>query len=142
MSPEEFERAFRALLGQREARADNPGCVACDDCEGCRDSTFCKRSAGLVRCHYCVESERCIDCTHCRSGLDLMGCNHCTRCQRCSRSAYLERCLDCSDCNYCFGCVGLSGCEFYILNERYDRRAYFERVGELTRSLARARWPL
>lgn len=142
MTPEAFERAFRALLGRHEARDDNPGCIACDDCRRCRDSTFCKRSVALVRCHYCVESERCVDCTHCREGRDLIGCNHCVRSQGCSRSAYLERCVDCSDCNYCFGCVGLTGREFYILNERYDRQTYFQRVAELTRGLAKARWPM
>jgi len=40
-----------------------------------------------------------------------------------------------SDCSYCFGCVGLSGKDFHILNERYDRAEYFRLTQALLREL-------
>jgi hypothetical protein len=135
---QDFERAFAELKGALRSRADNQGCIECGACERCTECTFCQRSNQLVRCHYCVESERCIDCTHCHAAVDLMGCSHCVRSQRCSRSAYLERCIDCTDCRYCFGCVGLSGREFSILNEPYDRATYFKLTAELARTLGNA----
>jgi len=139
MTKAEFEAAFRKLILSYDTGADNVDCVACDDSERCKECTFCRRSSHLVRCHYCVDSDRCIDCTHCHNCRDLLGCNHCKSSERCSRSAYLEQCLDCSDCHYCFGCVGLSGREFFILNEPYERSAYFKLTGELSRKLGKER---
>ncbi|MEM1031947.1 MAG: hypothetical protein AAF928_04510 [Myxococcota bacterium] len=138
MTADEFERAFRALTRAHEGRgaAHNPGCVACLSVTRCRDCTFCKRSHELIRCHYCVDAERCIDCNHCHDGVDLVGCTHCVGSRRCSRSAYLERCVDCSECHYCFGCVGLDRAEFHVLNEPYERGAYFALVTRLSRELA------
>jgi hypothetical protein len=138
MNAAEFERAFRELLRSQQSSDDNTGCVSIENCIRCRDCTFCKGSIDLLRCHYCFDSERCVDCTHCRLSQDLFGCTHMTGCSRCSRSAYLERCVDCRDCNYCFGCVGLSGRDFHILNEPYDRSAYFKLTAELSRSLGAA----
>jgi hypothetical protein len=40
-----------------------------------------------------------------------------------------------SDCTYCFGCVGLSHRDFFILNEPYERAAYFETTARLAREL-------
>ena len=60
---------------------------------------------------------------------------HCKACRRCTRSAYLEHCQDCSDCEYCFGCVGLDKKAFHILNDPYDRQAYFTLVSQLSRQL-------
>jgi hypothetical protein len=42
------------------------------------------------------------------------------------------RSIGCTGSSYCFGCVGLSGADFHILNERYSRDEYFA----LTRRLA------
>lgn len=140
MTADEFERAFRMLTRAHEGASDhNPGSVACERCTRCRDCTFCKRSSQLVRCHYCVDAERCIDSTHCHHAVDLVACNHCVGSSRCTRSAYLERCVDCTDCHYCFGCVGLDRAEFHILNEPYERSAYFKLVAQLTRVLPAAR---
>ncbi len=41
----------------------------------------------------------------------------------------------CVGCAYCFGCVGLSRRDFHILNEPYDRAAYFELTARLAREL-------
>ena len=135
MTRQEFERRFRELVRRQATAIDNPGSVACDDCRRCNASTFCTRSSDLVRCHYCSDCERSVDCTHCHAGRDLIGCSHCERCERCVGSAYLGHCVDCRDCQYCFGCVGLAGAEFHVLNERYDRSAYFKLVADLRRSL-------
>jgi hypothetical protein len=53
----------------------------------------------------------------------------------CTSSDYLVRCAAMSNCSYCFGCVGLSGKDFHILNEPYERQDYFRITAELTRQL-------
>lgn len=40
-----------------------------------------------------------------------------------------------SGCAYCFGCVGLSGVDFYILNEPYRRADYFAITEQLMQEL-------
>jgi hypothetical protein len=50
-------------------------------------------------------------------------------------SAYLVKCVGLSGCTYCFGCVGLSKKDFHILNEPYDRTAWFAKVAELRRAM-------
>jgi hypothetical protein len=40
-----------------------------------------------------------------------------------------------SHCTYCLGCVGLSHKDFHILNQPYDRSAYFELSRQLLREL-------
>jgi len=130
-----FERALRELVRGHAAERGNVGCVQCDRCQRCSDSTFCRDSTGLVRCHYCVEVVSSVDCTHCRASSNLLGCTHCTGSERCTRSAYLNYCLDCSDCAYCFGCVGLSGAEFQLLNQQLDRSSFFRLSAELSRQL-------
>jgi hypothetical protein len=61
--------------------------------------------------------------------------SHLLESSRCRDSAYLVYCTDCADCTYCFGCVGLRGKDFHILNERYDRDAYFQTVAQLASEL-------
>jgi hypothetical protein len=39
--------------------------------------------------------------------------------------------------SYCFGCVGLSGMDFAILNQRYSREEYFAITRRLLRELSR-----
>ena len=51
------------------------------------------------------------------------------------QSSYLVRCVSLTDCQYCFGCVGLSGKDFCVLNERYDRKTYFSLTARLAKEL-------
>jgi hypothetical protein len=46
------------------------------------------------------------------------------------------RCASLSGCQYCFGCVGLSGKDFHVLNEPYDRKTYFALIARLAKELA------
>lgn len=135
MSPNEFEQAFRRLLAEHGERRTNVGCLACDDCERCTDSTFLKRCKNVARSHYCEDTVDSSECSHCQGCTGCVSCSHCERCDRCTQSAYLIRCVAMSGCTYCFGCVGLFKKDFHILNEPYDRQTYFERVGELRRML-------
>ncbi|MBW2454201.1 MAG: hypothetical protein JRI68_06815 [Deltaproteobacteria bacterium] len=135
MNRQEYERTFRELLRAHNERAGNDRCIECTDCERCSDCTFCSRSHHLVRCHYCVATTGSIDSIHCHESRDLVSCTHCNQCERCAQSAYLERSVDCADCSYCFGCVGLSGKEFHILNEPYDRSTYFKLTAQLAKQL-------
>lgn len=130
LSAGEFEQRYHALATSLTA-GDNQDCVECRQCRACARSTFCRHSERLVGCHYCNECDNCTDCSHCRGSSRLVGCHHCVLSQDCTSSSYLIRCEALSNCNYCFGCVGLSGKDFHILNEPYNRQDYFE----LTRRL-------
>ena len=135
LSRAEFDAELRRLLQAHEQTTDNEGCVACTACERCKDSTFCKGSKGLTRCHYCVDCQRCVDSTHCRTSRELVGCNHCVASERCAQSSYLVKSVDCTGCTYCFGCVGLSRKDFHVLNRPYDRSTYFALTARLSREL-------
>lgn len=135
MTKSEFENAYRKLVSAHGSLSVNTGCIACEQCTGAVDSTFCVECTKVARCHYCRASEACSDCSHCTGCHDCLSCAHCQVSERCSQSAYLERCAGCSRCSYCFGCVGLSGKDFHILNEPYARDMYFENVKRLRREL-------
>jgi hypothetical protein len=135
MNRAEFEAGLKKLVASHAGRTENVRCVECVGSTGCVESTFCRNGKGLVRCHYCVDSERCHDSTHCRSSRDLLRCNHCVECERCVGSAHLVKSIDCQACTYCFGCVGLTGKDFHVLNEPYERRDYFALVAKLSAAL-------
>lgn len=130
-----FERRYRELLGGLRTPSANPGSIECVGCSGCQDSTFCRDSRELCRCHYCVRCELCTDCSHCRGSRALVACTHAVESESSVRSAYIVRCLSVSDCTYLFGCVGLSRKDFHILNEPYERAAYFETTRRLVQEL-------
>ncbi|HEY1693960.1 MAG TPA: hypothetical protein VGG39_17455 [Polyangiaceae bacterium] len=135
MTGSEFEAAFRKLVSGAARSSANVGCLQCDRCERCTECTFCVGSKGLARSHYCVESSDCTDCAHCVRCAGCLACQHCVDSERCVGSAYLVRSVSCSGCTYCFGCVGLGRRDFHILNEPYDRAAYFAVAGQLARDL-------
>jgi hypothetical protein len=135
MNRSEFETAYKRLLAESSSRIDNRGCLSCDRCERCADSTFCSDSVSLTRCHYCIKSSDCIDSAHLTRCKGCLASSHCVEAERCTRSAYVVRSALCSDCTYCFGCVGLQKKDFHILNEPYDRTTYFATVAKLSREL-------
>lgn len=130
----EFEARFRQLERSLEA-GGNEACIECRSCTSCARSTFCLDSQRLVGCHYCARSKNCTDCSHCDSCQRLVGCHHCVSSSDCTASSYLIKCQALSNCTYCFGCVGLSGKDFHILNQKYERREYFEVSARLSREL-------
>ncbi len=136
MNAREFEARYRELLRVHEAREENDRCVKCEHCRGCTLSTFCRHSQQLVRCHYCVECEQCSDSSHCRASRMLVSCHHCTDTQSSTGSSYLVRCANMAHCSYCMGCVGLSHKDYHILNQPYDRAAYYQLTRQLLSQLA------
>ncbi|MEM7155844.1 MAG: hypothetical protein AAF799_23540 [Myxococcota bacterium] len=98
-------------------------CRFCSDCSACEDCTYCERCDGCNGCTHCQDCERCTACTHSRWSAG------------CTESSYVTLCLDCDNCVQCFACVGLSGGEFCILNEKLPRKAYFSRVATLRAAL-------
>lgn len=134
-SVREFEARYRELMSAYGARRDNVGCVECAGCSGCMGCTFCRDSERLVRCHYCVRSSMCTDCAHCRGSRGLIGCQHCIDSESCSACSYIVRSMALSHCTYCFGCIGLGGKDFHILNEPFERDAYFAVTARLMREL-------
>jgi hypothetical protein len=135
LSADEFEAQYRELLRLHETSAVNDRCVECQHCRGCTQSTFCRHSQHLVRCHYCVECDGCTDCSHCQASRGLLSCHHCTDTDTSMGSSYLVRCSNMTQCNYCIGCVGLSQKDYHVLNQPYDRSAYFELSRQLLRAL-------
>jgi hypothetical protein len=135
MTPAEFEQRFRALHAAHQKGTGNVGCLASERCERCSDSTFLADCKNVARSNYCSGCEDCTECSHCARCTACLACSHCEGCDRCISSAYLVKCVGLSGCTYCFGCVGLSKKDFHILNEPYDRQAYFDAVAELRRAM-------
>jgi hypothetical protein len=133
-----FERRYRELLGGLHGPAENTGCVECVGCRGCQDSTFCRDSENLSRCHYCVRCALCTDSSHCRGSRALVACTHAVDSESSVRSSYIVRSISVTDCTYLFGCVGISRKDFHILNEPYERAAYFDTSRRLMRELGLA----
>jgi len=130
-----FEARFRDLLDAHESATENTRCLACERCERCADSTFLRDCRNVSRSNYCVRCADCTGCSHTSDSIGCVGCSHCERCEGCTSSAYLVRCIGCTDCTYCFGCVGLTRKDFHVLNEPYDRQAYFAIVADLRRAM-------
>jgi hypothetical protein len=133
-----FESRFRELVAGLGANEPNEGCVECVGCRACRSSTFCTDSERLCRCHYCIRCRLCTDCSHCRDSKGLVACSHCIETESSVRCQYVVRSVALSDCAYCFGCAGLSGKDFHILNEPYDRATYFDVTKRLLTELGLA----
>lgn len=130
----EFEARYQRLVSKLDT-GHNQDCIECRNCRACARSTFCRDSERLVGCHYCVASTNCTDCSHSSHSSRLVGCHHCLLSEDCTASSYLVRCTALANCTYCFGCIGLSGKDFYILNEPYERAEYFKVTARLTREL-------
>ncbi len=133
-----FEARLRDLLATFRKTTENVGCLACTSCESCADCTFCVRCTRTTRSNYCEDCHGCTESSHCVRSRDLTACTQCRDCERCRSSAYLVRSVDCSGCTYCYGCVGLTRKDFHILNEPYERAAYFELVRKLEQGATRA----
>ena len=130
-----FETRLRKLVAGFGRERENESCIACERCVACDSCTFCSDSERLIRCNFCVRCLHSSDSLHCRDSRGLNNCQHCIQCENCSASSYLVRSIALSNCSYCFGCVGLAGRDFHILNERYERRDYFELLNHLSREL-------
>jgi len=119
---------------------DNFRCEGCIECSNCR---FCTRCERCEDCTYCEDCVRSIGCTQSRGLLECAGCTHSFESARCEDGSYLGLCYGCVDSVHCFACVGLSGAEFCILNEKYPRSEYFRRVAGLREQIehrVRAGW--
>ena len=129
-----FEARFRELVDGM-GRGESTGSIHCVGCRACLDCTFCHDSDRLCRCHYCVDCTACTDCSHCRGCRGLVACTHCIDTESSVRGSYLIRCVALSDCTYAFGCAGISGKDFHILNEPFERTAYFDTTRRLMEAL-------
>jgi hypothetical protein len=128
-------KQFRKRLGELEresaAEAANTASHHVVDCERCANCVFCERCERCYRCAYCRNCRNSTNLTHCASCVASHHLANSVECTSCTSSAFLVLCRDLSECNYCFGCVGLSRVDFHVLNEPYDRSAYFAITKEL-----------
>ena len=123
---------YRASLAQVRAIDDNFRCEACERCRRCR---FCTRCDGCDECTYCEGCEACVRCNRCKDSTRCRDSAQLERCDGCERSQHLILCLACVDSSHCFACVGLSGEEFCVLNQRLSRKDYFRVVAALRAQL-------
>lgn len=56
-------------------------------------------------------------------------------CNQCWESSDLEYCEDVFRSHHCFGCVYLNHKSFYILNEPFEKEAYFKKTAEIKKIL-------
>jgi len=135
MDPHEFKGRLDDLVRAFERDPANVKSHALEDCERCASCVFCEGCARCYKCSYCKKCEGSTNLTHC------IGCTAChnlansVECAGCTSSAFIVLSRDLTECNYCFGCVGLSRKDFHILNEKYDRSAYFKLVADLSAAL-------
>ena len=94
----------------------NRDCYYSYSINSCEDVMDCFRAE---RCELCYE---CIDCVNCYGSAYLQNCDNC------ANSYFLKNCIGCKDC---FGCVNLKNKQYYILNEKYSKEEYFERIKSL-----------
>ena len=103
-------------------------CYFCFDVTGSEDSgylfdsTYCRNSFNLTKCHQC---ELCYECVE---SAFLYSCNFVTYA---SKLADCEYCYYCVDCQHCFGCVGLWHKRYCILNRQFKKEDYFQKVEEI-----------
>jgi len=116
------------------ARADE-GNFRCVRCEGCVDCRFCMECRDCDECTYCEGCENCRGCTQCKLCRDCDRTSHSLLSRACDGCSYVTLSVGCEECVHCFACVGLSGAEFCVLNERYSRRDYQAKLAELKAAL-------
>lgn len=101
----------------------------------------------LEDCSYSYDSRKLKDCVDCgmqfKSELlyeaieatDNYNCNFIFWCANCRDCEYIMYCFDCTDC---FGCFNLKRKKYHILNEQYEKEAYFEKVAAIKKALREA----
>ena len=100
-------------------------CFGGDSSEDCLYNMydmFCTQtldSYWAIKCNLCYELVLAENCYKVFFGFNVKGC----------RDSYFL--TDCTNCSDCIGCVGLKNAQYYILNEKYSKEAYFEKKKEL-----------
>lgn len=104
---------------------DNKNCYMCMVVEKCEDCMYVSHSNSLRDCY---DSSFLHDCELCYECLDSNKLYACVECQSCQNSSDLIYCYDCIGCKNCVGCYGLRNKEYHIMNEKYTREAYLEKI--------------
>lgn len=84
------------------------------------DNFDCYKGGDDQLCYECAYVSYCFNCDY------LFCCDHCSDCFYCT---------ECSNCKNCFGCTYLKHKQFYILNEPYTEKEYFEKISELRKEI-------
>lgn len=116
---------------------NNQNCDYADDVWSCKnaymsrgllddeDVYYIYRVVGSKNCAditYCYNLEQCYECTYCFSGFNL---KFSLDCKNCTDSWFL---YDCRGCRNCFMCWNLRNKEYCILNKKYLREEYEEKL--------------
>jgi hypothetical protein len=121
--------------------------------EGCTGDKI-TQSKNCLESYYAFDSEDCIylqDCFRTKDSIDMMfseGSELCYDCfsiglgtYNCTFSDYIRSCTDLEycdlmfNCKDCFGCVGLKDKQYYILNKRYSKEEYLQKVREIKKGM-------
>lgn len=102
----------------------------------CQDLTYCfdcYRSRDSMYCFNGYENINCVDnsftkstfCYETVGGGMNYNSDFCLLSESCQDCFF---CYNCRDCRHCFGCVNLLHKQYYIFNEPYSERDYFEKI--------------
>jgi hypothetical protein len=80
----------------------------------------------------CVDCSYITICEHCYELIDSNMCFNAFFSQCCSNSNNLSHCYDMENCSFCSYCVGLVNASYCILNEIYEKEAYFKKLEEIS----------
>ncbi len=104
---------------------DNKDCYLSVVVEKCQDCMYISHSNSLRDCY---DSSFLHDCELCYECLDSNKLYACIGCQSCQNSSDLIYCYDLIGCKNCVGCYGLRNKQYHIMNEAYNKEAYFEKI--------------
>ncbi len=107
---------------------DNKNCYMCNVLTQCQDCMYITHSNTIndsFDCSLIQFSELCYEC------LDSDKLYGCIGCQSCQNSSSLWFCYDCIGCQNCVGCYGLRNKQYHIMNVKYSREEYEEKLKKL-----------
>lgn len=87
-------------------------------------------------CYNAEVSHDCVDCAFVWDSEILYDCVQCSKCYRCSYCLHSDNCSesmfldDCIGCGNCFMSANLRNKQYYILNKKYSKEEYENKLGE------------
>ncbi len=105
-----------------------------------KDSYMVFRMSGSQDSMYSYVGKNIINCVDCLSIWDSELCYECIDCNNCYKVRFTEESHDCRDsfflyacrnCSDCVGCINLVNQQYCILNQKYTKEEYQEKIKEL-----------
>ncbi len=138
---EELKRAIphQALYGSGNEH------VAGDFVNNSKNCYYAFNTDGSEDCAYTfdeiINCKDCVDITHTHNSELCYQTSSCDRGYNCNFVFWSESCTNCEycyclmNCSDCFMCTNLRGKKYHILNEPYEKDAYFKKITEIKEQL-------